>query len=72
VLFRAAGIIRLVQVFRDYCGVLSEESIRKNFILIYELLDEIIVSFPARVGCRSRNSTCILCAGLWARSRHQH
>ena len=33
----------LLQVFRDYCGVLSEESIRKNFILVYELLDEIIV-----------------------------
>ena len=33
----------MLQVFRDYCGVLSEESIRKNFILIYELLDEIIV-----------------------------
>lgn len=31
---------RLAKVFKDYCGVLSEESIRKNFILIYELLDE--------------------------------
>lgn len=29
---------------KDYCGVLNEESIRKNFILIYELLDEVIVS----------------------------
>ena len=34
---------RLAKVFKDYCGVLSEESIRKNFILIYELLDEMIV-----------------------------
>lgn len=25
---------------QDYCGVLTEESIRKNFILLYELLDE--------------------------------
>ena len=33
---------RLVKVFKDYCGVLSEEAIRKNFILIYELLDEIV------------------------------
>ena len=32
---------RLTRVFKDYCGVLSEESIRKNFILIYELLDEV-------------------------------
>jgi AP-4 complex subunit mu-1 len=29
-------------VFKDYCGVLTEESIRKNFILIYELLDEMM------------------------------
>lgn len=27
---------------QDYCGLLSEESIRKNFILIYELLDEML------------------------------
>ena len=33
---------RLSKVFKDYCGVLTEESIRKNFILIYELLDEMI------------------------------
>jgi hypothetical protein len=29
-------------VIKDYCGVVSEESIRRNFILIYELLDEIL------------------------------
>jgi AP-4 complex subunit mu-1 len=29
-------------VFKDYCGVLSEETIRTNFILVYELLDEVI------------------------------
>ena len=33
---------RLAKVFKDYCGVLTEESIRKNFILIYELLDEMM------------------------------
>jgi AP-4 complex subunit mu-1 len=33
---------RLAKVFKDYCGVLSEEAIRKNFILIYELLDEML------------------------------
>ena len=27
---------------KDYCGVLSEESLRKNLVLVYELLDEII------------------------------
>jgi len=27
---------------QDYCGVLSEESVRRNFVLVYELLDEVI------------------------------
>ena len=35
-------LTRLSRVFKDYCGVLSEESIRKNFVLIYELLDEML------------------------------
>ena len=34
----------LVKSFKDFCGVLSEESLRRNFILIYELIDEIIDS----------------------------
>ena len=33
---------RIIQVFRDYCGQLTEEAIRKNFTLIYELLDEML------------------------------
>jgi len=35
-------LTRLTKLFKDYCGVLTEESIRTNFILIYELLDEIM------------------------------
>jgi len=35
-------LIRLTKVLKDYCGVITEESIRTNFILIYELLDEIL------------------------------
>lgn len=35
-------IYRMMKVFRDYCGVLSEESIRKNFVLIYEIIEEMI------------------------------
>ena len=27
---------------QDYCGLLSEDAVRKNFVLVYELLDEII------------------------------
>ena len=30
----------MLKIFRDYCGVLSEEAIRKNFVLIYEIIDE--------------------------------
>lgn len=32
----------IAKVFKDYCGTLSEEAIRKNFILLYELLDEMM------------------------------
>lgn len=33
-------LYRLAQVFKDYFGTLEEESIRDNFVIIYELLDE--------------------------------
>lgn len=33
---------KIAKVFKDYCGTLSEESIRKNFVLLYELLDELL------------------------------
>ena len=32
----------MARIFKDYCGTLSEEALRKNFILCYELLDEMI------------------------------
>jgi len=35
-------LTRLTKLFKDYCGVLNEESIRTNFTMIYELLDEIL------------------------------
>eukprot|EP00918_Siedleckia_nematoides_P065696 GHVU01142975.1.p1 GENE.GHVU01142975.1~~GHVU01142975.1.p1 ORF type:complete len:358 (+),score=32.09 GHVU01142975.1:26-1099(+) len=35
-------IERTTRVFKDFCGVLNEEAIRKNFVLAYELLDEMI------------------------------
>lgn len=37
---------RIARVIKDYLGVLSEDSLRKNFVLVYELLDEVIVSSP--------------------------
>lgn len=33
---------RLLTLFKDFTGVLSEESLRQNFTLMYELLDEIL------------------------------
>jgi AP-4 complex subunit mu-1 len=32
----------LQQVIKDFCGVLNEEAMRKNFTLIYEIIDEAI------------------------------
>ena len=33
---------RIANLIKDYTGRVSEESIRVNFVLIYELLDEVI------------------------------
>ncbi|KNA03787.1 hypothetical protein SOVF_205760 [Spinacia oleracea] len=33
---------RISRVTKDYLGILSEESLRRNFVLVYELLDEVI------------------------------
>lgn len=35
---------RIAKITKDYLGVLNEESLRKNFTLVYELLDEVIDS----------------------------
>ncbi|KAL3699168.1 hypothetical protein R1sor_017190 [Riccia sorocarpa] len=33
---------RIARVTKDYLGILNEDSLRKNFVLVYELLDEMI------------------------------
>ncbi|BBG94888.1 Clathrin adaptor complexes medium subunit family protein [Prunus dulcis] len=35
---------RIARVVKDYLGVLSEDALRKNFVLVYELLDQIITT----------------------------
>ena len=35
-------LTHVAKMIKDYCGVLTEESIRKNFVLIYEIVDEAI------------------------------
>jgi AP-4 complex subunit mu-1 len=40
-------LFKMAKVFKDYCGILNEESIRKNFVLLYEILDEMVdFGFP--------------------------
>eukprot|EP00240_Pyramimonas_obovata_P012524 CAMPEP_0118934656 /NCGR_PEP_ID=MMETSP1169-20130426/13943_1 /TAXON_ID=36882 /ORGANISM="Pyramimonas obovata, Strain CCMP722" /LENGTH=238 /DNA_ID=CAMNT_0006877583 /DNA_START=145 /DNA_END=857 /DNA_ORIENTATION=- len=48
-------ISRVAAVAKDYCGVLTEDALRKNFILVYELLDEMI-----DYGCPTNTSTEML------------
>ncbi len=33
---------KLVDVFKHYFGELEEESLRDNFVIVYELLDEVM------------------------------
>src|ERR1700733_1275952 len=36
-------------MIHDFCGGLGEELLRTNFILVYELIDELIVSFLDKI-----------------------
>ncbi|XP_068752291.1 uncharacterized protein [Montipora capricornis] len=40
--FAVEVLTRVSDLCKDYCGVLNEESIKMNFPLIYELLDEVL------------------------------
>lgn len=33
---------RLTRLIKDYCGMINEDTVRRNFVLIYEILDEIM------------------------------
>ena len=35
----------LALLIKDYCGVVNEEAIRANYVIIYELIDEVIVIY---------------------------
>lgn len=41
--------LRLAALVKDYCGSVSEKSVQMNFALIYELLDEMVVSRSERL-----------------------
>jgi AP-1 complex subunit mu len=46
-------LYKLTDVFRDYFGELEEESIRDNFVVVYELLDE-TMDFGYPQSCESK------------------
>ena len=35
-------LIQIVKTVQDLCGVLNEKALRRNFILVYEILDEML------------------------------
>ncbi|XP_015759796.1 PREDICTED: AP-4 complex subunit mu-like [Acropora digitifera] len=49
--FAVEVLTRISDLCKDYCGVLNEESIKKNFPLIYELLDEMLVRIIVHFHC---------------------
>jgi AP-4 complex subunit mu-1 len=41
---------RLTRLIKDYIGTISEENIRLNFSIVYELMDEVLVRFLNKKG----------------------
>lgn len=54
----ASCCLQLVDLFRSYFeGALNENSVKRNFVLIYELLEETMdFGFPQLTGGRERGS----------------
>jgi len=50
---------KMSKVFKDFCGILNEESIRKNFVLVYELLDEMVDFGHAQTTNTEHLKSCI-------------
>jgi hypothetical protein len=40
--YRKKCFLQFVEVMQNYFGKISEENVKNNFVLIYELLDEIV------------------------------
>ena len=34
--------VKISRIIKDFCGAINEEVVRKNFALVYEILEEII------------------------------
>lgn len=39
-------LLKIIDVMQSYFGKISEENIKNNFVLIYELLDGKLIFFP--------------------------
>ena len=63
---------RLSRVFKDYCGVLTEESVRRNFLLLYELLDEVLDRGCPQSMCVARCGACVRASPALARDARAH
>lgn len=53
-------LINPLQIMKEYFGSLEEESIRDNFVLVYELLDEICDHGYPQVGANFIIGVCFL------------
>ena len=42
VISKLSFLNRVENLIKDFCGSVSEDAIRNNFILVYEILDEIV------------------------------
>lgn len=52
-----AILSRLVSTIRDFSGTLTEEAVRRNFTLVYELLDEMVdFGYPQQMATESLRS----------------
>jgi len=52
-------LTRVSNLCKDYCGVLTEESIRLNFVLVYEILDEAIDFGYGQTTTTEELKTCV-------------
>lgn len=50
---------RITKLIKDFLGVLSEDAIRKNFVLVYEILDEVLDYGYPQVTATESLKSCI-------------
>lgn len=54
-------LVRVSSVIKDLCGTLNEDAVRKNFVMIYEILDEMMdFGMPQLMNTSDVNYTLII------------